>query len=75
MSAPTTVSISDFKARCLKLLTDVEKTGQPLLVTRRGKAIARVVALEEPQSLLGSVRYADEAALLAPVDDQWNAAT
>ncbi|HEY6464019.1 MAG TPA: type II toxin-antitoxin system Phd/YefM family antitoxin [Polyangiaceae bacterium] len=36
------VAISDFKAHCLSLLDDVARTGEPLLVTRRGKPLARV---------------------------------
>ena len=38
-----TVSISHFKAHCLALLARVKRTGQPLLVTRRGEPIAEVV--------------------------------
>jgi prevent-host-death family protein len=37
------VAISVFKAKCLALLDEVEKTKQPLRVTRRGKPVAEVV--------------------------------
>jgi len=37
-----TVTISTFKATCLRLLDDVNKTGKPLLVTRNGEPIALV---------------------------------
>ncbi len=37
------VSISEFKATCLALLEKVRRTGQPILVTRRGEPIAEVV--------------------------------
>ena len=37
-----TVTISKFKATCLRLLDDVKKTGQPILVTRNGEPIALV---------------------------------
>ena len=37
-----TVPISKFKATCLRLLDDVNKTGRPLLVTRNGEPIALV---------------------------------
>ena len=36
------VAISVFKAQCLALLEDVARTGKPLLVTKRGKPLARV---------------------------------
>jgi prevent-host-death family protein len=38
------VAISEFKAKCLSLLDEVQKTKQPILVTRRGKPVAEVSA-------------------------------
>jgi prevent-host-death family protein len=37
-----TVLISEFKAKCIKMLKDVQKSGKPLTVTLRGEPIARV---------------------------------
>jgi prevent-host-death family protein len=37
------IAISEFKAKCLSLLQEVQKTKIPLRVTRRGKAMADVV--------------------------------
>ena len=37
------IAISEFKAKCLALLEQVNKTKTPLRVTRRGKAVADVV--------------------------------
>ena|SRR5687767_10789794 len=37
-----TVPISQFKAKCLAMLAEVQRSGEPLIVTRRGKPIARV---------------------------------
>ena len=34
--------ISEFKAKCIKMLKEVQKNGKPLLVTLRGEPIARV---------------------------------
>jgi prevent-host-death family protein len=36
------VAISEFKAKCLALLDEVQKTKQPILITRRGKPVAEV---------------------------------
>jgi prevent-host-death family protein len=36
------VAISEFKAKCLSLLDQVQKTKKPILVTRFGKPIAEV---------------------------------
>ena len=37
-----TVTISKFKATCLRLLDEVNKTGEPILITRNGEPIALV---------------------------------
>lgn len=71
----TEIKASEFKARCLALIDEVADTGEPLTVTKRGKPIARVVALQEPAPMLGSVTYhVDEDELLAPIDAEWHAA-
>lgn len=36
------IAISEFKAKCLSLLDQVQKTKKPILVTRFGKPIAQV---------------------------------
>ncbi len=37
------IAISEFKAKCLALLDQVQKTKKPIRVTRRGKPVAEVV--------------------------------
>jgi prevent-host-death family protein len=37
-----TINVARFKATCLSLLDQVERTGQPIRVTRRGKPLAQV---------------------------------
>ena len=37
-----TVSVSEFKATCLELLAKVGRTGEPILITKRGKPLAQV---------------------------------
>jgi prevent-host-death family protein len=52
------IAISEFKARCLSLLDEVNKTKRPLRVTRRGKPIADVVPpadQQEDRSWIGSL--------------------
>jgi prevent-host-death family protein len=38
------ISASDFKARCLALIDQVGKGGEPVVITKRGKVVARLVA-------------------------------
>ena len=49
-----TVAISKFKAECLALLERVRKTGEPLLVTRRGEPVAQVLPPPTPDPSEGS---------------------
>jgi prevent-host-death family protein len=55
--AQRSISASEFKAKCLALLDEVAEKGQPLVVTKRGKPVARVLPVEEPRSLLGTVKF------------------
>ncbi|MDX1998465.1 MAG: type II toxin-antitoxin system Phd/YefM family antitoxin [Thermoanaerobaculia bacterium] len=70
-----TIAAGDFKTRCLALLDEVAITRLPLVVTKRGKPVARLVPVTDdpPADLVGSVRYASEEDLLAPVGERWDA--
>lgn len=68
------VSISEFKAKCLSLLEQVDKTKTSLRVTRRGKPIAEVIpASPEARGdtwiglLAGTVEFAGD--IVSPVID------
>lgn len=52
-----TIAASRFKAQCLALLDEVADTGQGLVITKRGKPVARLIPLEPPESLEGSVTF------------------
>ncbi|MGH2751206.1 MAG: type II toxin-antitoxin system Phd/YefM family antitoxin [Actinomycetota bacterium] len=43
------LSVSKFKATCLAALEQVRKTGEPLLITKRGEPIAEVVPVSRPR--------------------------
>lgn len=53
-----TVLISNFKTHCIQLLKDVNEHGEPLLITIRGKPIARVepVGQSNAKRVLGALR-------------------
>ncbi|MES2658556.1 MAG: type II toxin-antitoxin system Phd/YefM family antitoxin [Verrucomicrobiota bacterium] len=42
-----TITATEFKAKCLQLLDEVQRSGQDLVISKRGKPVARVVA-EKP---------------------------
>jgi prevent-host-death family protein len=41
------LAISDFKARCLRLLDDVAENGEEVVITKRGVPIARVLPFNQ----------------------------
>jgi prevent-host-death family protein len=63
------IAAGDFKARCLELLDEVGQTGEELVVTKRGRPVARVVPFEPPRSLRGSVVHEDD--LITPFGADW----
>jgi prevent-host-death family protein len=38
-----------FKAQCLMLMEDVRSTRRPLVITKRGKPVAKLVPIDEPK--------------------------
>ena len=45
---------SAFKARCLSVMNDVQATGEPVIVTKRGKPVVKVIPAEsEKDDILG----------------------
>jgi prevent-host-death family protein len=66
------IPASEFKARCLALLDDVAKNGHQLVVTKRGRPVARVVPVEPPRDLVGSVTFlVSDDELLEPLYEDW----
>jgi len=40
------IAAAEFKARCLMLMEDVRSTREPIVITKRGKPVAKLVPLE-----------------------------
>ncbi|HEY6003965.1 MAG TPA: type II toxin-antitoxin system Phd/YefM family antitoxin [Anaeromyxobacter sp.] len=66
-----TIPASQFKARCLALLDEIGSHRETLIVTKRGRPVARVVGvgMQQGRSLRGSVTYHGD--LLAPIGESW----
>jgi len=54
------MAVGEFKAKCLAVIEEVKSTGQPVLLTKRGKPVARVTSLEDShgdqKSVLGRLK-------------------
>lgn len=53
-----TVPAGQFKARCLQLMDEVGATGESIIVTKRGRPVAKLVPIREadPASIFGCMR-------------------
>jgi prevent-host-death family protein len=70
------IRAAEFKARCLKLMDEVAQTRQPVVITKRGKAVAQLIPVPAESDTLfgymkGTVRF--EGDIVAPLDEQWSA--
>jgi len=41
------IAAAEFKARCLTLMEDVRSTREPLVITKRGKPVAKLVPADD----------------------------
>jgi prevent-host-death family protein len=63
-----TIPATRFKAECLQLLDDVAESGETIIVTKRGRPVARLLPLAPPESLEGSVTFlVDDDEFIAPL--------
>lgn len=53
-----TIAAGKFKANCLALMDEVQKKRQPILITKRGKPVAKLVPAkdEAKDSIFGSMK-------------------
>jgi prevent-host-death family protein len=74
MSESKEITATQFKARCLRLLDEVAETGETLVVTKRGRPVARVEPSSPRRDLRGSVKLlVSPEELVKPVDVSWDA--
>ena len=65
-----------FKAECLKLMDEVARTGQPVVITKHGKPVAQLVPIPaQSRSLFGYMKNTVQikGEVIAPVDEEWSA--
>jgi prevent-host-death family protein len=69
------IPAGEFKQRCLALLDRVAESGVPIVVTKRGRPVARLVPIDVPaETLIGSIRVLAELdEELYSTGDAWDA--
>lgn len=75
-STDRTISAGEFKTHCLRLMDEVAKHGTSLVVTKRGKPVVKLVAVEAPSiepfgCMAGTIEIVGD--ILAPLDIEWTA--
>lgn len=76
--ATRTMKASEFKARCLRLMDEIAESGEEIVITKRGKPVARLTPCErEPRILFfgagGEIVISGD--IVEPLDVEWEAAT
>ena len=69
------IPASEFKAKCLRLLDDVAVTGQPLIITKRGRPVAQLMPMPVQRKLFGAMKGSvlSQHDITSPVDAAWEA--
>jgi len=69
------IGAGEFKAKCLRLLDEVQHTRREIVITKRGKAVARLLPVAELAPILGRMKGSAELCgdLIAPVGETWSA--
>lgn len=68
------VAAADFKANCLRLMEEVARQRRPIVITKRGKPVAKLAPIdEEPIDLFGrmagSIKICGD--IVGPIDAGW----
>ncbi len=75
------INATEFKAKCLKLVDEVARTREPIIVTKHGKPVAKVVPIEletEPAHtgfgcMAGTIKITGD--IITPIEQEWSAIT
>ncbi len=70
------IKASEFKAKCLALMDEVERTGETVVITKNGKPVAELVPhrASRPRALgLLKDRLFITGDIISPIDVEWDA--
>lgn len=66
----------EFKAKCLKILDEVQRQRKQVTILKRGKPVARLVPIQErSSSFIGSMKGTMDIVgdIVSPLDVRWDA--
>jgi prevent-host-death family protein len=70
------IKASEFKAKCLALIDEINATRQPVIITKRGKPVAKLVPYrsDKPSPLgIWKGRIEIKGDIISPIDVEWEA--
>ncbi len=70
------IPAGEFKARCLKLMDEVQKKRQEIVITKRGKPVAKLVPADKKLvSLWGALKGTGTVVgdIVGPTGEKWDA--
>lgn len=76
--SPRTMTASEFRAKCLKLMDEVAESGEEVVITKRGKPVARLAPhRKRPVTWFGIDRGKLKIVgdIISPIDVEWEAET
>ena len=71
-----TIKASEFKAKCLQLMDEVNQTGEEIIVTKHGKPVSKLVPFAPPVKSLFATHKSyvcSMDSLIEPVAENWDA--
>ena len=74
--ADLAIPAGEFKAKCLHIMDEVNKNRQSIIITKRGKPVAKLIPFDEERPTLfgklkGSMTLLTD--IMQPIDERWSA--
>jgi prevent-host-death family protein len=76
-AVPSQISAAEFKATCLDLMDEVDRTGAAIVITKRGRAVAQLAPIRtRVRSAFGLLKgqIVVRGNIIDPIDVTWDAA-
>lgn len=69
------VPAGEFKARCLKLMEEVREHRREIVITKRGRPVAKLVPVDEAPALFGAMKGSVTILgdIVGPTGEKWEA--